>query len=679
MIHFDFLQKLQKAQPKKRIKMLNALHAKNVKFLAGRHEALAAEVQRIGTGAYEIQINADFLNIFERQTGRLCHPENDFLGYTNKLGAWHHTGWLDKLKVTHLVHTGVEHGQRVFDFIQAVHKQFPEIGQAMATSTEISLPKLADSRRRFSGVTVFLGSFLGAHINQYLNRTQARGIVIVEPDLSKFSLSCYFVDYGAIERHMGKLVLHVGPNMPENPLQLLIGDAYVSATAWLRFLPAYPSDDFNGLIDRFELRWRALSEIFVPYDRELRNLVYGSQNMDAGLPINSRLPELSDNSRIAVIASGPSLDKEIDWLKANQDKLIIFSAHSAVNTLKSNGIEPDYQCSLDTELGDELIEKLGLDFEIPFISYYKASPESLSKFEKVLLVNEAAKANAVVFNMLLNFTHPTTGNTAVASAMLARPKQLYLIGLDFGFRDAGRDHAAGYWEHQNKDHKDIAPETDEHSISVEANFEDSEGEIYTRAYYNTARKGVEAALSTIRNDAILCYNLADGAKINGAEAKHSSDIDLSDYPEKADDKAEYEASFSAEKSWSVFEHDGDEVLDTMRNAVKTHLKLKTFSWMRFTKAIDSTWTQIVQDCVALQAGDIRIEVYSKLIQDFLVEWYRMMIFCKTLKQAEKVYKQGYQELNKALDELEWPQSLHDFDHKYRNIEEESNSKNNENI
>ncbi len=665
MIHFDFLQKLKKAHPKKRIKMLNTLHAKNVKFLTGRHEALAAEVQRIGTSNYEISVDSEFLNVIERSSGRFCHPKDDYLGYVNKLGAWHHTGWIDKLKVKHTISIGVEHGQRVHDFIQAVHAKFPEIGINMMQSHEISLPKLVDNRRRFSGVTVFLGSFLGGQINQYLNRTQVRDIVIVEPDVTKFSLSCYFVDYAAIEKNFGKLVMHVGPDMPENPLGLLIGDAHVSATAWLRFLPAYPSKDFNELISRFELRWRALSEIFVPYDRELRNLVYGSQNMDAGLPINNSIPVLSDNSRIAVVASGPSLDTDMEWLKANQDNLIIFSAHSAVSSLKSHGIKPDYQCSLDTELGDELIEKLELDFKVPFISYYKASPESLAKFDKVLLVNEASKANAVIFNMLLNFTHPTTGNTSVASAMLAKPRQLFLIGLDFGFRDAGRDHTAGYWAHQNEDHKDIAPETDEQSILIDANFEDSQGEIYTRAYYNNARKGVEGALATIRNEETLCYNFADGAKIMGAKAQRSSEFELAPYPEKEADKAAYETGFSSEKSWHVFENDGDKLLDTLRETVKTHLQLKSFSWMRFTKAIDSVGGEIFRNCAALQTGDIRVEVYTKLIQDFLVEWYRIMIFTKTIKQAEKVYKEGYEALNTALEKLEWPEELNEFDHKYR--------------
>jgi len=671
----DFIQKFKKARPNKRAKVLTDMRDKNVAYLEPRNPELAKIVMSRG-GNYNINIESDFFQVTDRTVGKLCHPPGRLEEYMGELGAWHHTGWIDKIKIAPRIIPNIDHGVQVIKFLQTLYQQMPEIPTRIQKGV-VSLPRLPD-KRCFSGITVFLGTFIGLHIINYLNRTEIRNLVIIEPDLDRFALSCFFVDYEAIERRFKSLVMHVGPNMPENTVNFLIGKAHVTGSAWLRLLPAYPSQDFERLINRFELQWRGLSEIFVPYDREVRNLCYGVRNIESGLPINYKRPELSSNSRMALVASGPSLDNEIAWLKANQDKLIILAAHSAVYTLLQNGIRPDYQCSLDTELSEELIEKLHLDFDIPFISYYKATPESLTRFNKVLLVNEVGKANPILFKSALSHTHPTTGNLTLATIIFAQPKQLFLVGLDLGFRDANRDHATGYWDSRDQEATDTPDEANTGKakptasqggiILGEANFADSEGQIYTKSYYNSARAAVEAGLTVLPNTEI--FNLSDGIKLKGAEPKHSTDLVLTDYPEKAADIAIFEASFSSSHDdddfWRPYKTPGAELLEEMRNALRDAVTLKKFDWISFSESLDRAWEKVFIRIRQLEPDvfDIRIEAYSKLIQDLLTEWYRSMIFTKNPKESEKLYRAGIEALMTILEELEWPQELVEFEQRY---------------
>lgn len=658
----NFLEELKKAPPKKRAKLLHEMHEKNVKFFTKRNADLGQFIQDAGTGGHNISINDDFLEVIHLESGMLCHPKTGLERYVKELGSSHHSGWIDKLKITHFNYEGIEHGEKLNAFLSAVYPALPILEQRIA-SGEISLPKLPD-KRRFSGMTIFLGTFLGFHIAHYLLNTEVRDVVIIEPDLYKFALSCWFLDYAAIEKRFGRLVLHVGPDMPTTP-EAMIENTGITSSAWLRLLPAYPSELFDEVIHRLELRWRALSEIFVPFDREVRNLGYGLKNLQLKRPINYLSPTLSENSRIAVVASGPSLDKDMDWLRENQNKLIIFAAHSAVKSLKRNGIRPDFQCSLDTELESSLLDKLELDSEIPFVSYYKANPVSLERFKTVLLVNESGKANPVKFKHLLKHTHPTTGNLSTATAAYAKPKKLYLIGLDLGTKNVHRDHVSGYWAEKPEDAPQPTLTKEQLSelgiIPIAANFSESEGKIYTHAYHNNARKAIEFQLAEIVNE-VEIFNLSDGAKISHTISIHSQDLKLTDYVEKQQDIEKIIASFATEgEFWQNYQHPISKVLEVMCNTFENAMTMKKFDWVVFTQKLDEVTNIILRECAKLEAGDIRIEAYHKLLVDLATEWYRVMAFTQTPRESEILYQKGLENILLVLKSLSISPSLQEIE------------------
>jgi len=627
------------------------MQQKNIDFFAKYHEELANAIRMTGTGRYEIQITDNFLNILDKETRQHCHPTNNLLEYIRGLGSWHHTAWMDKIAVTHRLSKAIEHGRIVLDFVENMLPVNPIFRAMFESSGKVTLPKLEDGRK-FSGVVVFLGVFSGLHVLHYLSITEVKDAAFIEPDIESFSLSCYFLDYAALEKKFGRLLLDISPEIPDDMPTRLVSNSTISAGVWLRLLPAYHNNkEIHHNIPRFLLEWGALTEVFVPFDREVRNLVYGMRNLRAKRKICHTPPQLSSNSRIAIIGAGPSLDDDIAWLKENQHNLIIFSVHSAVRTLHKNGIRHDFQCNLDTEAEKGEWEKLKMAKDIPFVSYYKADPKSvMSYFDTVLMVNELGKGNIVSFNKCMTHTHPTTGNLALATAIFCQPAELYLLGLDLGFQNPDQDHVKGHWDDFEGDRVGRNP------ILAKANFPESQGKVMTYAYFYMAKQAVESSFSRLPGTKI--YNCSDGVKFEGATPMRTCELSLSTYSEKGDDVAKIIASFSNEYEEILrpWQHSGAELLEKFKNNAKKTMELKSFSWREFTQRLDRCIDE-TNHGVILEPHDIRIEGYRSILRDLLSSWYRFMIFTETPAQAKEAYQKGYQYFCESIDKLTWPEEL----------------------
>jgi len=653
---FKIIEDLKRSDPARRLKLVERMHEKNIAFFAGVNPDLAEFLRIRNAGGFNVEITDKSIEILEVASGLPCHPPGQLFQYMADFGSWHHTAWIDRTVMLPIMRSS-EHGRLVAQFVEALYQELPEIERRKETG-QISLPRMRDGRR-YSGAVVFLGVMTGLHIMSYLNRTEVRDIFLIEPDMDRFALSTYFLDYTLLEERFGRVLLHVGPEMPQNPVDVLINNSPVTSNAWIRFLPAYADASFDDILNRVSLRWRSLTEVWLPFDRELNNARFGMQNLRERRPVFKTPPQLGENSVIAVVASGPSLERDIHWLKENRERVIVLAAISAVRILKQNGIVPDFQCTLDTVLPDEVLGKLQLDPEVPLLAYYKLDPQVLRRFPRVFLLHESDKANPVRFLTDFRYTHPTTGNLMAAFAAACRPSQLLLFGLDFGYRDADHSHARGGWhdDDEGAGHRSVT-EGREH-MPVTANFEESEGEIHTQSYFNSARAGVEGALSKLPEGSCRVFNFADGARIAGAAPARSAEFSLPAYPARAGDLDKIAASFSTdpEALWEALTTPGKQLLEEMAADLLETLDLPgTPDWHRLGAALDAAWAH------ASRAGygrhrEWRIEIYGKLVMDLLAEWYRCLIFTESPEEFERLHARGLVELRAILDSLAWPEEL----------------------
>ncbi len=654
---FKILDELKNANPKRREKLVMRTHANNIEYFKKTNPELGEFIKARGTGQFGISITDTSIEIFDRQTKQLFHPPGELFSYMSDLGSLHHTAWVDKLVIQHVWRGEAEHGNRIRSFLEGVYSEFPALLKEKMDGGVVRLPPMKDGRH-YSGPVVFLGIFTGLHIMNYLNRTAVRDVFLIEPDLDRFALSCFFLDYQHLENNLGRLMLHVGPNAPQFPIDTLIGLAPITASSWVRLLPAYPDGQFDDIVNRVGLRWRSLLEIFVPCEREVKNLANGLQNIRAKLPFLHRAPKLSSGSVVAVVASGPSLNDNMAWLKENRERMIIIASISCVRVLKENGITPDFQCTLDTEIDGPLLEKLQLSPDVPMVAYYKLNPDLASSFKKTLLLHEDNKANAVRFLHSFTYTHPTTGNLMTALAAWCKPSQLLFVGLDLGYRDPKLSHVKGGWHDDNEGVGHDEETGNREHLHVAANFPESEGEILTMSYYNNARGAVEAAIAPLVGNCRI-LNLADGARIKGAEPMRCTELELSLYPDRESDLIAFEQGFSTayEEIFEAYDTPGRQLIDELVEAVIGKLELKDgFRWPEFTRALDDAYGNAVTQCVN-RHREFRIEVYGKLLMDILSEWYRTLVLAETPENVERVYKKGLIQLRETLSSLPWPEEL----------------------
>lgn len=655
-MHFKIIENLKRADPKRRGDLLLRMREKNIKFLQKFEPKLAEAVEKAGTGHFEIRIDQQFLEILDRNSKEIYHPPGELLPYMQQLGGSYHTGWVEHIRLAPIPRGGSEHGKLILRLLTKLEETMPDAAQRVRKG-EVKLP-IARDGRGYSGPVIFFGIFAGLHIMHYLNHNEARDVFLIEPDFDRFLVSVCFIDYEYIHTYFGHLLLHVGPDIPPDPITILLNYCPVTAASWVRILPAYPHPEFDAALAQIKLRANMLTEAFVPFDREVRNLTYAMRNLESNVRLMGETqPALSAASVIAVVASGPSLTEDLPWLFENQDKLIIFSATSTVRVLRQQGIRIDFQFALDTEISEETFQQLQMPTDVPLVTYYKLQPEAAARFDTVLFVVERYKANPAAVRISLTGTHPTTGNLANAVAAWAKPATLLLVGFDLGFRHKHQSHVAGamYDDDDGKGH--LAETGNVEEALVESNFPESKGSIYSGAYLNAARLSLQVLLDQTKSDQRRVINFSDGASIKGAEPMRSRQFMLPDYPQRQADVQRILEGFSAKHGslWQYFPDKGADRLNQFRDALVKHLEMDKFEWRVWAARMDTAAMYAAHASSGVE--DRRMEVYTAFASDLLAAWYRVALLSQTLEEAQALYEAGHAALKDCLDSIEWPEEL----------------------
>ncbi|MCF8038380.1 MAG: DUF115 domain-containing protein [Desulfohalobiaceae bacterium] len=643
----SIIERLRYARPKERLNILHYRFEKNFRFFQKGSPNTASMLERTTVSPkYKINITEKFLEIVSKDDDSLCHPQAGLDLFAEKLGSVSHKAWTDfvDLKVRSFEH---HVDQKIHqNFLNRLEELFPEWRTYYALSN-LDIPKNRD-KRYFTDTVFFLGVFHGLHIAHFLNQCRVNNLYLIEPEPDRFFLSCYFLDYQKMGKEHQYFKVHTGAEIPESFLWASFYQAGTTSAAWIRVLTGYAGSQNEDILAALRLRWSGLSDFGVPLGWETAGLHNAAANIRNKQAILSEQPTCSTKARIAVIGAGPSLENDLDWLRDNQDKLIIFAVHSSIRTLKAGGIRPDFQVSLEMTPSKEVWEKLQLDPLIPLINYYKITPDLVSMFDKLLLIAEQGKANPVNVKHFLQYTHPTSGNLALSIACHCKPEKLYVLGMDLGFRSKDHTHVLDSVYADIEDGQKGQMGTEQ--LMVRANLPDSDT-VYTRGYFDAARVSAEAILHETTQTKV--YNLSDGARIKGAIPSHSSEIVLPDYPEKSMDiQAIIQAFQPVEQgmNWEPYSTSGKKLLEQLKNEVINDLSIEPFDWSRFTKVLNKNRLK--------NFSDLRLEPYVKCIDRLLTNLYKVLLLTPKDGTAEKIYPQVVKALSEVLEQhLNWPDNL----------------------
>lgn len=647
----NIIDTLRGVEPEMRVEIMEDVYRRNIEFFKKRYPLLNSIINNVKC-PYGINMTDTFLEIYDERTGKIVHPQGGLDSFSEMLGDWTHNAWVD-LTNFHVVAPSKYplHHDPLKNFNREMMCAFPEYPIRFGQK-KINLKEVGENKR-FSPPTVFLGIFHGLHIAYYMSRTEMTNVLFLEPDVTKFEVSCYFLDYEKINSQVD-FSMFVGDDLTSEPISYFFGIRNVSRQAWIRILPGYVHEKNPHYIEILRSNQRSVSNIFFPIDYEIAGLKHSSNNLQRKLPLLTKKPKLSKKSRICIVATGPSLENDLKWLKKNQDKLVIFAIQSSVRILKTAGIRPDFQFSLETIIDEEDLELLEMDEDIPIVLFHKAPDVLVDKFKTVLLCGVADHGSHVKFSVNLKDVSPSTLNLALAFACHCSPKEIIIVGADLSKPISGDFHAKGSFIYDRTDGQDSGYE-EMSKILVESSL--NKGVLLeSNPFFRQTLVSLERKIREQKNK-IAFVNLSDGAKIKETRAVRSSNYSLKGkYDQKSSDvNAILESFITADENvnWRSYEKSGELFLEELKESIIENISLEKFTWKSFILLIDKIFI-VAEEKARVSKDDLRADVFGRYICDMLNMWYIAVILFDDVEKAEAIYRFGAKKIVEKIDELEWP-------------------------
>lgn len=388
---------------------------------------------------------------------------------------------------------------------------------------------------------IFIGVGCGVHIHEIYKKVNSMTTLIIEPNLEIFRLSLFLVDYSLFEKENKKLFLSVDETVFERDItyhQFNEYHSYMNYNVKHHLFSIEYEYLLNEIIDFYGHNYvGAFSHIAVleVFNRTLNFFKNKFRFFQKDLVLKSK--PLKDK-KVLLISAGPSLDKELDWIRKNQNKFIIICVDVILRKLEKNNIIPDIVFSIDpSHLCAKYLTCENKDFlrnsAIVFLSQQHQDVLDVTKdlntyFSQVLFISQ---------RLGYSFSLSNVGIFSFAFSLFLGGNKLYTIGNDAAFnQETGNRYAEDsshkqkeiltFEENNNKDKKQISQED---IIEVKGNIREI---IKSNRNLLNFKYDYETYLHSLKKTNLKLYNLSDGAYIEGLIPISSNDI----YLENTDNK-----------------------------------------------------------------------------------------------------------------------------------------------
>jgi len=271
---------------------------------------------------------------------------------------------------------------------------------------------------------------------------QSKGIVIVyEPNLEILRVTLGLVDFS---KELFQNNVFIASDI-ESFKQLFMSLYSYKANATFVFLDSYRtiySEHINEIYSQIEvITGICMSE----YNTLKTGIAYSAQMVLHNLPYTlneTPLIEYRDSLKgktALIVSAGPSLDRNIEAIKQNRDKVVIFCVGTALKALMKNGITPEFLNMIEINDCSGQIEGLDLS-EINFIlePYTNNYFHRVKTKTKLLFPTITSHANNFWANLTNTDISPysakgTVSYEAIFSAKMLGFKKIILVGQDLAY------------------------------------------------------------------------------------------------------------------------------------------------------------------------------------------------------------------------------------------------------
>ncbi len=232
-----------------------------------------------------------------------------------------------------------------------------------------------------------------------------------------------------------------------------------------------------------------------------------------------------------IIGNGPSLDKDIPYIRENMDNAVIISSGSALRPLLKNGITPDFHMETENIEVYPLISQAAKDYDLSpvrLVTSTTVDPKAIPFFDTVLYYFRGSLSPYPIFcdnfDHCLKHPNPTVVNASLSLAQEAGVRTFYLFGADMGVKEGDLHHSKDAYHYT----KGARFRHDKYNIPVPANFG---GKSMTSNGLFWTLDALAASIKEIRFGRHY-YNCSDGALIEGAIPLPARTLSLTTDPGK---------------------------------------------------------------------------------------------------------------------------------------------------
>jgi len=372
---------------------------------------------------------------------------------------------------------------------------------------------------------VLYGLGLTHHLVRLIQLNPQLNFYIYEPDVAIFVESLKVLNMEDLFEHPQVKLLYVGnEDIHARAFHIMVNtyseyhkvDVFIPFYAQLHLDNMREFYNYNFTIREAQLLEQGFESIFgtLPYRNIIRNIekIYRSHSLRV-------LKNKFEDCTAIVIGGGPSLEIDIEQIKANRDKLLVIAAGSSIQSLLHFGLEPDLTVSMDPgEANGRVFYNIRNDVSnvplvfVPQIYTHILNLEFHSLFHAYFsndpiidyLLSDIAKDTKV------RATHSVTG-TAIQVAHYLGAKRVLFAGQDLSF--PGEKYYSSGAQHVNTGYSSQVVQ----SSALEV--ENVNGSINrTNISMRATLENIESLISDIQNVEFINTSSL-GAKIKGADYK----------------------------------------------------------------------------------------------------------------------------------------------------------------
>ena len=378
---------------------------------------------------------------------------------------------------------------------------------------------------------IVLGIGLAEHILPLVKRTNCRLLILAEPNieflyhsLHTFDWARFFAAYLTRGRAI-HFVTDVTPQLISTTIRGLVRFSNAPAVDGTYVHVAYRGSFLEAVaLDLSKNRDLLLTGLgFLQDECDMVRNAYGNL-----VDYNGKFMGRHENRLPVpafVIASGPSIDNNLDFLRANADRALIVSCGTSLRILLNNGIRPDFHMEMENiPAVYDLISKWSEIHSLKGITLVASTtidPRIRFLFDQTIFYTRPGIASWPMFTFgegtHIPHAGPLVANLGLSFSQQAGARTIYFFGVDCGARDPKRHH--GKDAPYNAGEIEFTTTIDR---PVPGNFG---GTVYSEFVYLWSRDDLHVAIRN-HSPGVIHYNCSDGVLVEGATPKLSRTIAL---------------------------------------------------------------------------------------------------------------------------------------------------------